>query len=189
MNRNLNKAIKIAKKGGIIIFPTDTAFGIGCRIDDEDSIKKLFFLRKRNMDKAMPVLVSSIQMAEKYVHITPDARRLMKRYWPGGLTLVLNTKSEMISNLARGGGQKLGVSIPGHLTTRKLIRGVGVPILGSSANFSGRQTPYRVSEIDSELIRMVDFVLSGRCSLGKSSTVIDVREKPWRLIRSGAVHI
>lgn len=189
MNKNLSKAIKIAKNGGIIIFPTDTAFGIGCRVDDEISIKKLFSIRKRSKDKAMPVLVSSIKMAEKYVDITPSAKKLMKKYWPGGLTLVLNVKKEMTSSLVRGGGETLGVRMPRHSTIRKLIANVGVPILGSSANFSGGTTPYRIAEIDHGLIAKVDFMLSGRCSLGKASTVVDVTKKKWKIIRQGAVSL
>lgn len=190
MNKNLNKAIKIAKKGGIIIFPTDTAFGIGCRLDNEQQIKKMFTLRKRPKDKAVPILMSSIEMVENYVEeISPEARRLMMKYWPGGLTIVLKCREEMIPPLARGGGRTIGVRIPKHKTTLQLIRSLGVPILGPSANFAGENTPYKVSDLDQKLTKLVDFVIPGRVSLKKSSTVIDCSVKPFKVLRDGAVKI
>lgn len=103
MNRNLNKAIKIVRDGGIIIYPTDTAFGIGCRIDDVAAVKKLFKLRKRPGEKAVPVLVSSIKMAGRYAfdieQLTFD---LMKKYWPGGLTVVAKSR-QRVPSIVRGG--------------------------------------------------------------------------------------
>src|SRR5690348_10879973 len=100
------KAIEVLKDGGIVIFPTDTAFGIGCRIDDEDAVKRLFTIRKRPETKAVPVLVSSLHMAQKYVQEVPQdvIEKLIKPFWPGALTIVLSCKKEMIPDLVRGGG-------------------------------------------------------------------------------------
>src|SRR5687767_11468951 len=140
MNKNLSEAIKIVKNGGIVIFPTDTAFGIGCRVDREKAVKKLFKLRKRPNDKAVPVLVSSIAMAEEYADPSESARKLMKKQWPGGLTIVM--KNKKVSSVVRAGGSSVGIRMPKHSSTLKLIREVGVPIVGCSANFAGEATPY-----------------------------------------------
>ncbi len=190
MNKSFDKAVRILKNGGIVIFPTDTAFGIGCRIDNAKAVRKLFKLRKRPSGKAVPVLVSSIKMVEKYVEkIDPDVRSLMQKYWPGGLTIVLKCKKGKISNLVRGGGDTIGVRIPAHQTVRELIKKIGVPILGPSANFAEGKTPFLMSDLDSGLVRKVDFVLHGRCKIKESSTVLDVVKKPWRVIREGAVRL
>ncbi len=190
MNKDLEKAVGIVRKGGIIIFPTDTAFGIGCRIDDEEAVRRLFKLRKRPRDKAVPVLASSIKMVEEYIEkIEPDVRNLMKKYWPGGLTIVLKCKKGKIPSLVRGGGDTIGFRIPAHQTVREFIKRVGVPILGPSANFSGGRTPFDIYELDQNLVRSVGYVLPGRCTTKKPSTVLDVTKKPWKLLRRGAVTI
>lgn len=190
MNRNLSKAAAAIKSGKIIIFPTDTAFGIGCRIDDPQAIKKLFALRKRPKDKAVPILASSIAMVEEYVReISPDARRLMIKYWPGGLTIVLKCQEDMVPSEARGGGITIGIRIPNHSSTLKLIRSVGVPILAPSANFAGEPTPYFSSKINPDLIKLVDYVMPGRISVKKSSTVIDCSTTPFKILREGAVRL
>ncbi len=187
---NNTKIVKILNQGGIVIFPTDTAFGIGCRVDKENSIKKLFKIRKRPNDKAVPVLASSIRMIKDYVEeLDPDVKLLMKKHWPGGLTIIVNCKKNKVSSLVTGGTNKIGFRIPDHRTTRDMIRSVGVPILGPSANFSGLPTPFKFPDLDDNLIKLVDDVVRGRCRGGKSSTVIDVTSKPWKILRPGAVTI
>ncbi|OGH17782.1 MAG: threonylcarbamoyl-AMP synthase [Candidatus Levybacteria bacterium RIFCSPHIGHO2_01_FULL_40_15b] len=188
MNRDIEKAIEILKGGGIVIFPTDTAFGIGCRIDDERAVKRLFEIRKRPKEKAVPILASSIRMVHEYVEIIDlDILELMKKYWPGGLTLVLNCRTEKVPNLVRGGGETVGFRIPNHGSLLKVITKVGVPILGPSANFAGGKTPFASSDLDPNLLGKVDFVLRGRCKIKKPSTVLDATVRPWRVIRQGAV--
>jgi L-threonylcarbamoyladenylate synthase len=115
--------------------------------------------------------------------------KLIKPYWPGGLTIVMPCYPEKISALIRGGTMTLGVRVPDHLTTIALIEGTGVPIIGTSANFSGRPTPYVFEDLDSELVQLVDYVVPGQCYKKKASTVIDVSEKPWKILREGAVTI
>lgn len=189
MNKNLNKAIKIVKEGGIIIYPTDTAFGIGCRIDRPDVVRRLFKLRRRSSEKAVPILASSISMAKSYAfdikQLTID---LMKKYWPGGLTIVLNGNSN-VPSVVRGDGITIGVRMPKHSSILKLIREVGVPIVGCSANFAGERTPYKVSDLNPELVKLVDFVLPGRCSVKQSSTVVEATGDKIKVIREGAVRI
>ncbi|MBI5449546.1 threonylcarbamoyl-AMP synthase [Candidatus Gottesmanbacteria bacterium] len=185
-----DKAIGIVKKGGIIIFPTDTAFGIGCRIDDHAAVDRLFSLRRRPISQAMPVLVSSMEMANYYFDPPSDiVRRLMKTYWPGALTIVAKCKSDLIYSPIRGGGDTVGLRMPNHETTLEIIKKVGVPILGSSANFHGSPTPYRAEDIDPKLVKLVDYVMPGECSLKQASTVVDCTCEPYSILRQGAVTI
>jgi len=185
------KAIHILKNGGIAIFPTDTAFGIGCRIDDEAAIKRLFKIRKRAETKAVPTLVSDLHMAQEYLQPVPSEviEKLIKPYWPGALTIVLQCQTEKIPAFVRGGRDTLGVRVPNHLTTLGLINGVGVPIIGTSANFSGEKTPYSFEDLDPELTKLVDIVVPGEVKNRQESTVIDCTKEPWKVLRQGAVEV
>lgn len=190
MKQNVQKAIEVLNNGGIVIFPTDTAFGIGCRIDNERSVQRLFEIRKRPSTQAMSALVSSVEMAEKYVQISEKVKeQLMKQYWPGALTIILPCDLEKVPHLVRGGGSTLGVRMPNHADLLEIIKEVGVPILGPSANFHGEKTPYSFEDLDKDLIKLVDFVLPGECSMGNVSTVIDCSQKPWKILREGAVSL
>lgn len=191
MDQDVKKAIRVLNDGGIVIFPTDTAFGIGCRIDDEKAIEKLFKIRKRPESQATPVLVDSLEMAQRYLLPIPKdvIEKLIKPYWPGALTVILYCNKVKVPKLVRGGGDTLGIRVPNHDMVRAIIRGVGVPILGPSANFHGEKTPYRFEDLDKELVKLVDYVLEGECPLKKPSTVIDCSKKPWRIIRQGAMEI
>jgi L-threonylcarbamoyladenylate synthase len=189
--KDITQAITILNQGGIIIFPTDTAFGIGCRMDDADAIRRLFTLRKRPEVQATPVLVSSIAMAQEYVlPISQEVeKKLMKQYWPGALTIILPCHISKVPGLVRGGGETLGVRMPNHPITLKIIQSVGVPILAPSANFHGKKTPFVFEDLDQDLIQNVDFVVNGDCHGKQVSTVIDCSTKPWKILRQGAVQM
>src|SRR3972149_7652401 len=103
MNKQIEKAVEVLNKGGIVIFPTDTAFGIGCRIDNEEAVKRLFSIRKRPAFMATPVLVNGLEMAQKYLKKIPEEviSNLIKPYWPGALTIVLQSRIDMVLELVR----------------------------------------------------------------------------------------
>lgn len=194
MNNQIEEAIRILNNGGIVIFPTDTAFGIGCRMDREETIKRLFSIRKRPETQATPVLVSGKEMAKKYLTPLPaqaglpkSVEKLMDTYWPGGLTIVYTSKIDLVPDLVRGGSHNLGVRMPDHETALSLIDQINVPLLGPSANFHEQPTPYTLSELDPELIKLVDYVVSGECKMKVASTVVDCTISPAKILRQGSV--
>lgn len=188
--KSIQQAITIVRKGGIIIYPTDTAYGIGCRIDNPAAVDRLFELRKRPVTQAMPILVDSIDMALTYFDMPSDiVRRLMKNYWPGALTIVYQCKKELIYSPIRAGANTVGIRMPDHNAMLEIIKEVGVPILGSSANFHGEKTPYSPGDLDPELVKLVDYVVEGECSVGQASTVVDCSVNPYVIIRQGAVQL
>ncbi len=189
MNKGISNAIKILRKGGIVIYPTDTAFGIGSRIDDVDAVKKVFKLRNRPSEKAVPILVSSFSMAKKYGVFNSTAEKLARKYWPGGLTIVVPAIKESVPSVVRGGAETVGLRMPKHSSALRLISETGVPLVGCSANFAGGQTPHKLSDLDIELTKLVDYVLSGRCSVKKSSTVVDTSTDKIKILRKGAVNL
>lgn len=186
----LFQAVEILNAGGILIFPTDTAFGIGCRMDKKKAIERIFKIRKRPKNQAVPVLVSSIEMAKKYLLPLPkEVEDLMKKYWPGALTIVYPCQIKKVPFLVRGRGKTLGVRMPNHQVPLQLIKLVKVPILGPSANFHDQPTPYKFEDLDKNLLKLVDLVIPGQCQVGLVSTVIDCSQKPWKIIRKGAIKI
>lgn len=189
-NQMIQKAIAVLSQGGIIIYPTDTAFGIGCRIDNQDAVNKLFQIRRRPLDQATPVLVFSIGMALPYLN-KPSiiVRHLMQTYWPGALTIIYKCRKDLIYSPIRGGGETIGLRMPNHETALAIIKGVGVPVLGPSANFHGAPTPFRQEDLDPELVKSVDLVVPGACSAGNVSTVADCTVDPFKIVRQGAVEL
>ena len=192
MQDQLKKAIEILRDGGIVIFPTDTAYGIGCRLDDERAVRRLFKIRKRPITQATPVLVDSIEMAKRYLEIIPYdvEEKLIKPYWPGKLTIILDCIIVKVPSLVRGGGQTLGVRLPNHELITKIIQELGVPLLGPSANFHKETTPFKFKDLDPKLVRLADYVLEYDSNSDKTvSTVIDCSSVPWKIVRQGAVKI
>ncbi len=192
MDNQVREAVKVLKNGGIVIFPTDTAIGIGCRIDNEQAVKRLFEIRRRPQNKAVLALVDSVEMAEKYLLPIPKKVKdeLINSYWPGKLTIILKCNTEKVPSLVRGGGDSLGVRLPNNSTLLKLIKGVGVPIVAPSANLSGEKTPYSFEELNPELVKLADYVLNIKLSGEKNvSTVIDCTIEPWKIVREGAIKI
>jgi L-threonylcarbamoyladenylate synthase len=197
MDKHIQHAIEIVKDGGIIIFPTDTAFGIGCRIDKPKSVDRLFRIRRRPMTQAMPILVDSTDVALTYLDSPSDiVRRFMTTYWPGALTIVSRCKKELIYSPIRAGGNTVGLRMPNHSTILTIIKGVGVPVLGSSANFHGDPTPFSNEDLNPQLTALVDYVVPactriagrpGECTVKQASTVVDCSLTPYKIIRQGAV--
>lgn len=192
----IKKAIEVFKKGGIVIFPTDTAIGIGCRIDNQDSIRRLFKIRKRPGNKPMLALVDSVKMAQNYLLPIPQEikDKLIKLYWPGKLTIILQSRIDKVPSLVRGGTSTLGVRFPNNKILLELINGIGVPIVAPSANFSGEKTPFKFADLNLELIKQADYVLNEKVSPPAGgeknvSTVIDCTVVPWKIIRKGAIKI
>jgi L-threonylcarbamoyladenylate synthase len=185
-----DKAVKVLINGGIIIFPTDTAFGIGCVVDNEVSVERLFRIRQRPRNKPVPVLFSSIEMVEKYVEI-PDRvwKELLEKYWPGALTVVLKVKKDKVPSLVRGATDTLGVRIPNNEVALKIISNINKPILGPSANFHSRPTPYTFESVDKNLITLTDGIVKGVCAIKRESTVVDCTSDNWQIIRQGAVKL
>lgn len=189
MKEELAKAIEIVRDGGVIIYPTDTACGIGGRIDNADTVTRVFSIKGRDLTKATPILFSSIGMVKEYVTDIPAEveEKLMTEYWPGALTIILPAKEEKVHELIRGGGKTIGVRIPQYAAITELIHEVGVPLIGTSANFAGEPSIYTTNDIPEQLAALVDYIFPGECSLRKPSTVVDCTVTPWKVVREGSI--
>ncbi len=175
------------KKGKIFIYPTDTGYGLGCSIYRSGSIEKIFKIKDRPAEKTVPVLCSENQARKLAIFSEPE-RSAARRFWPGALTLVLKAKQpqEMDSRIIRNG--KLALREPGLEPLVELIER-SAPIVGTSANLSGRPMPSRLEDLDPELVGEVDFVLGEARGEGESSTVAgwSKEDSEWKIFREGPV--
>lgn len=185
---SVTQAVKALQNGGIVIFPTDTAYGIGCAVTNISAVERLFRIRQRPLTQATPVLVGSREMVKEYVeNISDDVSELMDRYWPGALTIITNAKVEKIPSLVRGGTDTVGIRMPNNNIALEIINSLGMPVLGPSANFHQQPTPYTFDSVSKDLVSLVDGIVEGECSLKRESTVIDTTVNPFSVLRQGAV--
>lgn len=176
--KEIEKAAQIFKMGGVVIFPTDTVYGIGCRFDNEDAVERIKSIKDSKQN--FPVLISNLKQAHQIAKVNNLALNLARKYWPGALTVILKTRS---------GAGKIGIRIPNHKIAISLIDKLGFPIVGTSANFHGQKPPTSYEELDPKIISLADFVVHGKCKEKTESTVIDATTKPVKILRKGAVII
>ena len=176
----VKEAIRVLKKGGIVIFPTDTVYGIGCCFDRPKAVDRIYKIKNTPRGQPFPVLVSKADQLRQYVQVTMQAENLIKKYWPGALTIVLQSK---------GGKNKIGFRMPDSSLIKLLIDGVGVPIIGTSANFHGSMPPKSYEELDAGFTKFADFILKGKCKLGVESTVVDATIDHPEVLREGAIKL
>ncbi len=184
------ESVKILKEGGVVIFPTDTAVGIGCRINDEKAIERIYEIRHRPPEKPLLILVSSFEMAEEYaLPLSEKIKKILHKYWPGGVTFILPANSQKVLPIVRAGKSTIAIRFPQHKEIVEIIKKVGVPIVAPSANFSGERTPLTIEEVDENLKKKVDFVLTGMCTMKGVSTIVDLTTNPYQIVREGVVTI
>jgi L-threonylcarbamoyladenylate synthase len=173
--------------GGIIVFPTDTVYGIGCNPYYDESVERIFQIKDRSEDKPLPVMGYSISDIEKLVHMSPLAKSLAQYFWPGALTIVSPCKDNNISRRVMAGGDNLAVRIPGNRCTQSLLR-LCKYLIGTSANVSGRKPCTSSYEVLSSGLSGFDLVLDGGAlGGGIESTVIEVIDSKVRILREGVI--
>jgi L-threonylcarbamoyladenylate synthase len=127
-------------------------------------------------------------MALAYFDNPPDiVRRFMDSHWPGALTIVAPCNVELVPSRVRGDGKTIGFRMPNHEVPLQIIKEIGVPMLGPSANFHGDPTPYTLESLNPELVALVDWVVPGVCHDNQASTVVDCSVSPYRVIRQGSI--
>lgn len=182
----LIKASEMVKKGKIVVYPTDTVYGLGCDPYNSTAVKRLFELKSRKC-KPLPVLCSSIDVVKELVKLDERGLKLASKFWPGPLTIVAK-KNKTLPKILTCGSDKLGVRIPNHEGARKLIELCGGSLVGTSANKSGLKSPRTPDEVLKLLGRGFDIMIDGGPTpLGRESTVIDVTGKSLKVIREGAI--
>ncbi|MBW2645053.1 MAG: threonylcarbamoyl-AMP synthase [Deltaproteobacteria bacterium] len=185
---SIDKAAKVILEDGIVVFPTRAFYGIGANAFSFKAVEKVYHIKQRNYSQPILILIADIKELAPLVRDVPaSARDLIKRYWPGKVTLVFHAAKTLPDNLTGGTG-KIGIRLVGHPVARELVKAVGRPITGTSANISGRPACSTVDALDNEIVQKIDLVLdSGRLAGDIGSTVIDVTVDPPKVLREGVV--
>jgi L-threonylcarbamoyladenylate synthase len=184
----LEAAAGVLRAGGLVAFPTETFYGLGALALDEAAVARVFQAKGRPGDKPLLVLVDSSAMVDRVAREVPDrARRLMARYWPGPLTLILPARTDLPTTLTAGTGT-IGVRLSAHPVAGALVHAVGAPVTAPSANPHGETSPRTADEVIAALGTRIDLVLDGGATPGgPASTVLDVTGTRPVLLRPGAV--
>lgn len=186
------KAIRAAadaiRAGELVIFPTETVYGLAADALNKTAVKKVFDAKGRNIKEPLPVQVGSINDVTKAASFIPEkVRFLAEKYWPGPLTLVL-VKNESLPDIVTAGKGTVGIRIPDHAIALALVKEVGSPIVATSANISGEPAPDNADDAISQVGESVSVVLDGgKSRYGKASTVVDVSTVPARILRRGTI--
>jgi len=188
LKAGLKKAKTVLLSGGMAAFPTESFYGLAVNALDEEAIKRLFAVKKRQDDNPLLVLIPSINVLDHYVNNIPDiAHRLIKEFWPGGLTLLFEAGPK-ISPLLTAGTGKIGVRLSSHPIATALAREIDLPITGTSANISGQPACMTAGEVFHSLGKEVDMILDGgQTEGGKGSTILDMTISPPEILREGMV--
>ena len=188
IQQQIKQGISILKGGGVVAFPTDTVYGLGACASDEQAVERVYELKKRLRNMALPLLLAdTTQISEVAANVSQIAWLLIRRFLPGALTLVL-PKSDTLPDIITAGSRTVAVRIPAHPVPIALSEGIGAPIVGTSANLSGKPSALTASEVYSQFGDKIDLVVDGgRCPGGKESTIVDVTGGKPVILREGAI--
>lgn len=188
MEQQIQQAILILKNGGVGVYPTDTLYGLGADAFNEEAVGRIYRIKQRPSHQPLSLLLADKSELVRVVDGFPEiARILAECFWPGGLTLVV-PRLPSVPDWVAVGGDTVAVRVPDHPITLELIRALGSPLIGTSANLSGLPGCTTADEVRSCMGDEVDFILDGGiCPGGIESTIVDVSGKSPVILREGAV--
>jgi len=184
MNDDLNKACEVLRKGGVILYPTDTIWGLGCDATNEDAVKRIYEIKRRSDTKSMLTLLHSPTLLDRYVDDLPEIAFDLIECSDKPLTIIYSGAKNLASNLIAPDGS-IGIRITQELFSQRLCQQFGKPIVSTSANFSGDPSPANYSEINPDIFRLVDYAVNYRSDetqKSKPSSII-------RLEKDGTIEI
>lgn len=190
IEKQIKKAVSILKEGGIVAYPTDTVYGLGASMSDITAVERIFKVKGRPKGMALPVLLANHEQIKQIVTFVPmSAKRLIEKFFPGALTIVL-PKSDAVPDIITGGGKTVAFRIPDHPVPLALVTGLGKPIVGTSANLSGKPSPMTAAEVLEQIGDQIDMVIDGgKTPGGIESTVVDLSGGSPIIRRQGAISI
>jgi L-threonylcarbamoyladenylate synthase len=183
---DLAKCALVVKSGGVVVFPTDTIYGIGCDPYNDNAVRRIFAIKGRDEKKPLPVLAYSVNDAEKIASLGRAGRTLAEKYWPGALTIVAPVADHKISQTVTAGSDGLAVRVPANKCILSLLNHCRY-LVGTSANLSGEKPMKSAQEVlDSPLDGYDALLDGGPAEKGIGSTIIDITGEP-RILREGAI--
>ena len=185
--REIKKGARILRNGGVIAFPTDTVYGLGADALNPPAVERIYELKKRPRSQQFPLLIADAKQLTALAEPIPEiAWFLARRFWPGGLTLVLSRKDSVPAHLTST--SSIAVRIPDHPVCEALIQNLGNPLIGTSANVSGQPAALTAEEVEQQFGGKIDLIINGgQCPGGKESTIVDITLEPPVVLRQGII--
>jgi L-threonylcarbamoyladenylate synthase len=185
---SINQAISLLKSGHPVSFPTDTVYALGAPINDPACVKKIYEIKQRSFNQALPILLAEPGDVDLVALEVPEtSRKLMREFWPGALTLVFK-KTSFVHDLVTAGGQTVAVRIAAHPLAIEIVKGVGVPLVGTSANIHGKPSPTTAQEVEAQIGNKIELIIdAGKTPGSVESTIIDMSTNRPRILRQGAI--
>ena len=180
-NDQVYKAAEVIKSGGVVVYPTETVYGLGASIWNESAVRRVFEIKKRLIAEPISVAVSDYKMLRSVAYLPAEVEGFVRRFLPGPVTVILK-KKESVPEILTAGSDLVGVRLPDHKLAQKIIRNAG-PITSTSANVSGQKSPVSADEVSVAADLTVD---GGRCKFAIESTVVDLVNK--KILRAGALY-
>ena len=186
--QQIERGVTILRQGGLVAYPTDTVYGLGACMSLSQAVARIYEVKERPLNAPLPLLLADIsQLAEIVRTVPPLAWCFIRNFLPGALTLVL-PKSDLVPAIITHGGNSVAIRIPNHPVPVALIKGLAEPIVGTSANLSGRASPLTADEVYAQLGDKIDLIIDGgRCPGGTESTIVDVTRETPVIRREGAI--
>lgn len=185
----LENVIKVIVDGGVVIFPTDTVYGVAANSLDETAIKKLFDLKERNDNKPICVLTSSVDKIKKIAYVRDEEQKIIDKYMPGALTIILD-KKEIVSDVLTSGLKTVGVRIPNNEIALRILDKLEYPLATTSANISGMEAAVKKEDLIKEFEGKVDIIIDGGITdLKVSSTIVKINNNEIKVLRQGTIKI
>ena len=184
----LKVAGDIIRNGGLVLFPTETVYGLGANGLDKNAVKKIYIAKGRKQDNPLILHISNFSMLHKIAkNISKIEEALMKTFWPGPFTIILN-RTDIVPDIVTGGLDTVGIRMPSGKIAKELINYANIPIAAPSANISGRPSGTNISDIFDELSDKVDYIIDGgECEVGVESTVVRVVDGIPNILRPGKI--
>lgn len=181
-------AVKILKRGGVIAFPTETFYGLGADAENVEAVENIYRIKGRTPQKPIPIIIGDIRNLARLVEDIPETgRKLMKKFWPGGLTIVFRASSNVLPTLTGGTG-KIGIRLSSNAVAFQLAKTLSSPITATSANPSGADGCISADEVIRCLKGEIDAIIDGGRTPGVlGSTVVDVTTDPFTVLREGII--
>ena len=183
--RNIQRVVDCLRQGGVIIYPTDTIYGVGCDIFNRKGIKKIQQIKQRDARKPFSFICSDLAEVANYAQVSNFAFKIMKRHLPGPFTFVLEASKVVPDSLCTK-QKTVGIRIPDNVICQAIVKELGHPLVTTSANLSGEETLQDPLLIEDSMGRLVDFVVDGGITLGDASTVISLLDDRIEVLRQGS---
>ncbi|MBE5806207.1 MAG: threonylcarbamoyl-AMP synthase [Clostridiales bacterium] len=189
-SNELKECSNIIKSGGIVVFPTETVYGIGTNAFIEESIKKIYEIKKRPLEKICSILIANKKDIIKYANICNDVeKKIINNFMPGPITIILQKKEGVLEHVT-GNKETIGIRIPQNEIILEILKEVNIPILAPSANISGETSGTNINEIMEKFKDKVDiYINGGKCKFEESSTIVQVINNEPVILREGKIKL